>query len=243
MGKKLTVELNQKFGDWTVIDANTYIKFGHSYCKCQCKCGHIQDLCVSDLYHGRTSACRSCAARKRSRDIKIGDKYKSWTVIDGPISSEHQCIQWKVQCECGNTRWVQGNELMDPNKCFECKACAQKKRGLRDKIKNGMIGELDKTRYTKLKQSAKKRGYEFNMSIEDLWQLFQNQKQTCAITGDHIEHLNDASLDRIDSTKGYIKGNVQWVTKQANLSKHIMSMNELYEFCKKVLKHANQQLS
>lgn len=57
---------------------------------------------------------------------------------------------------------------MDPNKCFECKACAQKKRGLRDKIKNGMIGELDKTRYTKLKQSAKKRGYEFNMSIEDL---------------------------------------------------------------------------
>lgn len=28
---------------------------------------------------------------------------------------------------------------------------------------------------------------------------------------------------------------------QANVSKHIMSMNELYNFCTKVLNHANQQ--
>ena len=31
-----------------------------------------------------------------------------------------------------------------------------------------MIGELDKTRYTKLKRSAKTRGYEFNLSLEEL---------------------------------------------------------------------------
>ena len=83
----------------------------------------------------------------------------------------------------------------------------------------------------------------FSVSIEYLWNLFQTQKQTCAITGDHIQSIDEASLDRINSSNGYVKGNVQWVTKQTNVSKHIMSMEELYEFCKKVLKHANQQLS
>lgn len=243
MGKRLTVTLNQKFGDWTVIDANIFIKDGHSYCKCQCKCGTIEDKCISDLYKSRTTSCRSCAARKRSREIKIGDRYKSWTVINGPRSSKNQCIEWEVQCDCGSTRWIQGNELMDPNRCFACQSCAQKERGYNDKIKNGMIGNLDKTRYTKLKRSAKNRGYEFTVTIEYLWNLFKCQNQICAITGDYINSIEDASLDRIDSSKGYIEGNVQWVTKQANVSKHIMSMEELYEFCKKVLKHANQQLS
>lgn len=243
MGKKLTVQLNQKFGDWTVIDANVYIKSGHSYCKCQCKCGHIQDLALSDLYHGRTSSCKSCAARKRSQNISIGDKYKSWTVIDGPRSSKNQCIEWKVQCICGNTRWIQGNELIDPNRCFECQSCAQKKRAKQTTLDNGRVGDLNKTRYSKLKRSAEKRNIDFSVSIEYLWNLFQTQKQICGITGDYIQSIDEASLDRIDSSNGYIEGNVQWVTKQANVSKHIMSMEELYEFCKKVLKHANQQLS
>ena len=65
----------------------------------------------------------------------------------------------------------------------------------------------------------------------------------CAITGDFISNIDDASLDRIDSTKGYVEGNVQWVTKQANLSKHVMTMDQLYQFCQKVLSHANQQPS
>ena len=109
--------------------------------------------------------------------------------------------------------------------------------------KNGEVGELTKTEYTRFKRSAEKRNYVFEVSIEYLWNLFQEQKQICAITGDFIQSIKDASLDRIDSTKGYIEGNVQWVTQQANLSKHVMTMEQLYEFCRKVLNHANQQPS
>lgn len=73
--------------------------------------------------------------------------------------------------------------------------------------------------------------------------MFEKQNHICAITGDIISSIDEASLDRIDSSKGYTEDNVQWVTIQANLSKHTMTMEELKLFCRKVLNHANQQPS
>ena len=241
--KKSTCKLGDQFGDWSIIDETTFTKGGHTYVKAQCKCGKIEDKCLSDLRNGRSKSCRSCAAQSRSRQIKIGDKYKHWTVINGPQTTEHQCVVWECQCDCGNTRWIQGNELTNPNKCFQCARCAAKERGAIQAERNGKVGELTLTRYTKLQRSAETRNISFNISMEYLWNLFEYQNHTCAITGDYIPSITEASLDRIDSNGNYEEGNVQWVTYQANVSKHTMSMNELYEFCKKVLNHANQQPS
>ena len=132
---------------------------------------------------------------------------------------------------------------MNPNKCFECQQCAAKKRGNSIAVSNGKVGELTLTRYTHLVKSATKRHKEFNVSIEYLWNLFKSQKQICAITGEYIESIKEASLDRIDSSKDYVEGNLQWTTYIANVSKHTMTMEQLYDFCKKVLNHANQQPS
>ena len=241
--KKSTCKLGDQFGDWSIIDETTFTKGGHTYVKAQCKCGKIEDKCLSDLRNGRSKSCRSCAAQSRSRQIKIGDKYKHWTVINGPQTTEHQCVVWECQCDCGNTRWIQGNELTNPNKCFQCAKCAAKDRGAIQAERNGKVGELTLTRYTKLQRSAETRNISFNVSMEYLWNLFEYQNHTCAITGDYISSITEASLDRIDSNGNYEEGNVQWVTYQANVSKHTMNMNELYEFCKKVLNHANQQPS
>ena len=241
--KKSTCKLGDQFGDWSIIDETTFTKGGHTYVKAQCKCGKIEDKCLSDLRNGRSKSCRSCAAQSRSRQIKIGDKYKHWTVINGPQTTEHQCVVWECQCDCGNTRWIQGNELTNPNKCFQCAKCAAKERGAIQAERNGKVGELTLTRYTKLQRSAETRNISFNVSMEYLWNLFEYQNHTCAITGDYISSITEASLDRIDSNGNYEEGNVQWVTYQANVSKHTMNMNELYEFCKKVLNHANQQPS
>ena len=241
--KKTTCKLGDQFGDWSVIDENTFIKGGHTYVKVQCKCGKIEDKCLSDLRNGRSKSCRSCAARARGKQIKIGDKYKHWTVVGGPKTSEHQCILWECQCDCGSIRWIQGNELTNPDKCFQCQKCAAKDRGAAQAVKNGKVGNLNLTRYTKLQRSAESRNIPFEVSIEYLWNLFKSQNQVCAITGDYIESIEEASLDRIDSQGSYSEGNVQWVTYRSNVSKHTMSMNELYEFCQKVLNYANQQPS
>lgn len=242
--RKLNCELGDKFGYWTVTDNTEIVKNGHKYVTCKCQCGKEQVICLSDLKSSRATGCRSCKARDRSKKINIGDKFKSWTVIRGPRTSSYQAIVWEAQCDCGkNTRWIQGYELTNPNRCFKCQKCAAKDRGYKQAISNGKVGDLKLTRYTKLQNSAKKRNIIFDISIEYLWSLFESQKRKCGITGDLIENIDNASLDRIDSSQGYTKGNIQWTTYQANVSKHIMSMNELYEFCNKVLNHANQQPS
>ena len=241
--KNLNCKLGDTFGNWTVIDDNTFVKGGHTYVKVQCKCGKIEDKCLSDLVNGRTKSCRSCAARSRGISIKIGDKYKSWTVIGGPELFNGTHIKYEVQCECGTTKWVQANELTNSNRNFKCAKCAAKERGAAQAERNGKIGELTLTRFTKLQRSAEKRNIEFLVSLEYLSNLYKSQNHICAITGRQINSIDDASLDRIDSSKGYIEGNVQWTTYQANVSKHIMTMEELYQFCKDVLNHANQQPS
>ena len=45
---------------------------------------------------------------------------------------------------------------------------------------------------------------------------------------------NTASLDRIDSSKGYVEGNVQWVHKMINMSKQQYSQEEFIDMCKAV---------
>ena len=240
--RKLDIKVGDKFGDWTVISTDVPSKNKSRYILCQCKCGYIGEINASALRNGRSSRCKSCAQRKETTILEIGSKYKHWTVLEGPIY-KNSTAYYKVRCDCGTEAYKLPIELLSKDRDFQCEKCAHKENMSNIRKKNGEVGELTKTEHTRLRRSAEKRGYEFNVSIEYLWNLFQEQNQICAITGDHIPSIKEASLDRIDSSKGYIEGNVQWVTRQANLSKHIMTMEQLYEFCRKVLNHANQQPS
>lgn len=48
---------------------------------------------------------------------------------------------------------------------------------------------------------------------------------------DKVECCGVASLDRIDSSQGYIKGNVQWVHKDINKMKFDLSQDRFLELC------------
>lgn len=240
--KGIILEIGQKFGKWSVVNNNYIVKNGHRFTKCRCDCGHEQYVESANLVKGRTKSCKHCVAINRRTTIPIGIKSKNWTVIANPILKNNSTL-YLVQCKCGNTRYMSSYEFYNPNGSIECSKCAGITRGKEAKIKNGIVGNLDANKYGRIKRIAEKRHISFDVSQEFLWSLYLKQGKKCAITGDDIPDINKASLDRINSNLPYIETNVQWVTKQANLSKHIMSMNELYEFCKKVLNHANQQPS
>lgn len=90
--------------------------------------------------------------------------------------------------------------------------------------------------------NAKARDLEFSLSLKELWELFLEQDRKCAYTGILLTFARNprtsdqtASLDRIDSTKGYIKGNVKWVHKDINLMKNYFSHEDFIKKCGKVV--------
>ena len=96
--------------------------------------------------------------------------------------------------------------------------------------------------------NAKRRKKDFNLTIEFLQELWDRQGGRCAISGLPIEHINKkvyqgqtASLDRIDSSKGYTEDNVQWVHKTINFMKLEMTTKEFVSMCKIVSNNQDKQ--
>jgi hypothetical protein len=80
------------------------------------------------------------------------------------------------------------------------------------------------------------------VTIEQIWDLFLKQERKCALTGMELTisptaQYNDASIDRIDSSKGYVIDNIQWVHKHVNMMKRTYSQDYFIAMCKKVAEH------
>jgi hypothetical protein len=69
---------------------------------------------------------------------------------------------------------------------------------------------------------------------EFLWELFIKQDKKCAITGTEIDLTIDGSVDIIDSSRGYTKGNVWWVAKDINKLKLDFTLDRFIELCEMV---------
>jgi hypothetical protein len=78
--------------------------------------------------------------------------------------------------------------------------------------------------YLAAKSRARKKGREFSIELEDV-----QIPEKCPVTlKPLIPKTPDApSIDRIDNTRGYIKGNVQVISKRANLAKNSLTIAEL----------------
>ena len=104
--------------------------------------------------------------------------------------------------------------------------------------------------FKRLERSAEVRGLKFNLSIDYLNNLLENQKYCCALSGDKLlltpvvsyATLQTASLDRIDSSKYYLKGNVQWIHKRLNIFKGSQSQEDLHYWALKIANNLKKNL-
>ena len=91
-------------------------------------------------------------------------------------------------------------------------------------------------------KSAKNRFQECTITLEDLKEQWEIQKGICPYSGINLtlnthghtnkDKISSASLDRIDSNLGYIKGNIQWVSQCINYMKNTMTHEETVKVCK-----------
>lgn len=99
--------------------------------------------------------------------------------------------------------------------------------------------------YHSLVNGAKRRRLVFKITLDQIWNLFEKQNHKCALSGILLKFNNPgerateqtASLDRIDSNKGYTIDNVRWVHKTINNMRGELSDSTFLEFCQKIINH------
>ncbi len=153
------------------------------------------------------------------------------------------------KCSCGET---------NPNKFYvkrktKCKKCILNNA----KIKYTNLNESDREKYIKkqnkwqddnflnfrllqAKSRAKSKKLPFEIDVEYLEELLEQQENKCFYSGIEmgIGRLAkySASIDRIDSTKGYVKGNVAFVIAAVNTMKSDLSEKEFLSIVKAIYK-------
>lgn len=110
-----------------------------------------------------------------------------------------------------------------------------------------LVGEITESTWSYIGTGAAHRGLVFDITPEYAWQLFVEQEGRCVFTGEALSLPPTssarsrgewtASLDRIDSKRGYVEGNVQWIHKKLQKMKWAMSDAEFRGWCSKVTRH------
>ena len=138
------------------------------------------------------------------------------TVLDEWSNGTHRMC--KVQCDCGTVKTVRKSS-MKPGQTVSCGCYARSIRKTGQDPRNRLfLGARERT---------KKRGLEFSITKEHIV-----IPDVCPLLGIPIvvganDRLHSPSLDRKDSTKGYIPDNVWVISTRANTLKNDASLDEL----------------
>jgi hypothetical protein len=150
------------------------------------------------------------------------------------VGAEMTDEQYKIYNDLGNGDFSYWNSI--------------KKNKNKEKLHDGGINHdkflLESPEYFiwyRAKENAKRRKMEFDLSIDDIiipeYCPYLNIKLSTLLSDNHND--NYYSIDRIDSTKGYIKGNVQILSLLANTMKNKATKEQLICFAENVLKSYN----
>ena len=82
------------------------------------------------------------------------------------------------------------------------------------------------------------------LTVEAVLEIWERQDGKCALTGVPMTHINgqgrvmtNASIDRIDTERGYEVGNIRLVCTAINYMRNAMDDDELIKWCRAVVAH------
>lgn len=177
--------------------------------------------------HVRGHGCRKCYHESRL----------TWSETDDNFLRDN--FPTKGSAWCG--KYLERTSLAVNQRCIKLDI---KKNRKREKC---IEGEMPNRFWNSLISRSREHNIEVNIIKEDLKKLFIKQNKKCALTGWDIKFGCEdigttASVDRIDSNKGYIHGNIQFVHKTVNRCKSWYSEEDFYKICAAVYLYRKDDL-
>ena len=180
-------------------------------------------------------ACRYC-----------DDKEKRNAEWNGNLLKCHICGKYLPVDKFSHTDHYPYRDNHDA-RCTDCKT--KQMQEVREKYDDETrLAKILRTRFYAARERAKKKGLDFDLTIEFLKELWEKQDGKCAITKLPMTFLNDngrvytnVSIDQIEPNAGYIKKNIQLVCMAVNQLKSDLTMNEVLTICKSIVENYNEK--
>jgi uncharacterized Zn finger protein (UPF0148 family) len=160
-------------------------------------------------------------------------------------------VQFNLVCpNCGKDREYATKKSLErasslKSSCASCRTVNnnRKRKGTKSKEQNPAwkgYKDVPGKVLSKLKRGALHRGLVFEITIEDIQEVYEEQHKLCAFSGLPLIFGVDASVDRLDSQEGYTRGNIQIVHKQLNMIKRDTPNEQFIEWCCLVANHTKE---
>jgi hypothetical protein len=230
MGRILDDLTGRTFGRLTVIKRAENGKYGKVRWLCICECGNETIVAAGDLRNGIVVSCKCFVKSKTSeRCLKdlAGRIFGKLTVIRRiKENNKHGHAHWLCKCLCGNEIITGGSELRRGN--VKSCGCIGGITGIND-----LQEEIDFNRIIRqYKQSAKNRRLLYSLTDEDALKLISSECYYCNVP-------LAKGIDRIDSSGGYISGNVLPCCKLCNIIKLDLSIDDFYDMVNSIYRNLN----
>jgi hypothetical protein len=208
----------RQFGRLTVIKQVESKRPGrHWLCACSCMPGKTTIVVSGNLSSGVTTSC-GCYGREvkranglvKKRDL-TGERFGKWTAVKEGPSGPSGNRRWHCRCDCGTTRLVLHNSLVQ-GLSVSCGKCGDGRRATHRmartptwKAWRSMMERCNNPKHPAYKNYGGR-----GITVCERWAKFEHFLEDM---GERPEG-QDLELERLDNDRGYEPGNCEWASKK-----------------------------
>ncbi len=201
--------------------------------KCKCDCGNIIIVQQGNLHKNTTKSC-GCISKVQM----IGFTFGILTVIESAGKNERGFPLWLCKCECGKDK-ISTQSSLRQGTVRSCGCLVKNRKRIYSKEESTW-----RSLWSSLVHRAKKRSVKLTIEYSE-WKEQLTSYPDCYYCGREPQsrdllHLTSGApitthgIDRIDSSKGYVAGNIRTCCRQCNTGKMDYSEDEFISMCKMV---------
>lgn len=192
---------------------------------CLCKCGKKRHIRVDELIMYYDTLCR-CKIKPIINIQDIIDDYNNYKSLR-KIATKYQ-----IHIRTILTILRNNNIKIRSKSYYFDLGIAPNYTGYKD---------ITGTLWGNVRRGAEKRNLEFSISKKYAQKILEQQNYKCALTDEKLfpdlqnkRNSGNMSLDRIDSSNGYVEGNIQWITKDIQKMKMDFEQSKFIALAKKI---------